>query len=76
MHPTLVLLLGELPLVKTLNPGPSFISIAFVVTFALITAATTLLLLCGVGDWGSLKDYTRQLSHQIFSGAVATKYLV
>ena len=39
---------------ETLNPGPSFIFIAFVVTFALF-AATPLLLLCGVGDWGSLK---------------------
>src|SRR3954466_8862611 len=31
-------------------------------TIALITNATTLLLLCGVGDWGSLKGYTHQHS--------------
>ena len=44
---------------ETLNPGPSFIFIAFVVTIALFAVATWLLL-CGVGDWGSLKGYTRQ----------------
>ena len=44
---------------ETLNLGPSFIFIAFVVTIALF-AATPLLLLCGIGDWGSLKGYTRQ----------------
>ena len=59
-----------------MNPGPSFIIIAFVVTIALIIAATTLLLLCGVGDWGSLKGYTRQhtvatyILSSAFSGVV------
>ena len=48
---------------------------AFVVTIALFAAATWLLL-CGVGDWGSLKGYTRQHAIKLFFGAVATKYLV
>ena len=58
---------------ETLNPGPSFIFIAFVVTFALITAATTLLLLCGVGDWGSLKGYTRQ--HTVATYILSSAFL-
>src|ERR1041384_1023786 len=45
---------------ETLNPGPSFTFIVFLVTFTFFAAPTTLLLLCGVGDWGSLKGYTRQ----------------
>ena len=45
---------------ETLNPGPSFTFIAFVVTFTFLAAPTTWLLLCGVGDSGSLKGYTRQ----------------
>ena len=49
----LVLFAWRVTTSETLNPGPSFIFIAFVVTIAL-SAATTLLLLCLVGDWGSL----------------------
>ena len=61
---------------ETLNPGPSFTFIAFVVTFTFFAAPTTLLLLCGVGDWGSLKGYTRQhtvatyILSSAFSGVV------
>src|SRR4051812_32084783 len=49
--------------------------IAFVVTFT-FSDPTTLLLLCGVGDWGSLKGYTRQhtvatyILSSAFSGVV------
>src|SRR4051812_14253680 len=52
---------------------------AFFVTFSLITAATTLLLLCGVEDWGSLQGYTRQhtvatyILSSAFSGVVELK---
>src|SRR4051812_27015893 len=49
--------------------------IAFVVTFT-FSDPTTLLLLCRVGDWGSLKGYTRQhtvatyILSSAFSGVV------
>src|SRR3954464_7733530 len=61
---------------ETLNPGPSFTFIAFVVNFTFFAPPTTLLLLCGVGDWGSLKGYTRQhtvatyILSSAFSGVV------
>ena len=57
---------------ETLIPGPSFIFIASVVT---ITAATTLLLFCGVGDWGSLKRLYPS-AHHYFLSPLLLIYLV
>src|SRR4051812_41849456 len=62
-----------------MNPGPSFTFIALAVTFTFFAAPTTWLLLCGVGDWGSLKGYTHQhtvatyILSSAFSGVVELK---